>query len=131
MIMPSNRKRRIRELMAESNMSYQAVLNSLENRGGQRNPVPWLIEKTAIALGEAARLVDLANEPDTNAWYRQALKAAAFPVIGRLAPVVAVLCDRPETANEPNKGGPSRRAGPSRSALGLPSTTSDARSATA
>jgi hypothetical protein len=80
-IMPSNRKRRIRELMAESSMSYQAVLNSLENRGGQRNPVPWLIEKTAVALGEAARLVDLANEPDTNAWYRPALKAAAFPII--------------------------------------------------
>ena len=55
--MPSNRKRRIRQLMAESSMSYQAVLNSLENRGGQENPVPWLIEKTAIALGEAARLV--------------------------------------------------------------------------
>jgi hypothetical protein len=110
-IMPSNRKRRIRQLMAESNMSYQAVLNSLENRGGQRNPVPWLIEKTAIALGEAARLVDLANEPDTNAWYRQALKAAAFPVIGRLAPVVAVLCDRPETANEPSKWEPIAEGG--------------------
>jgi hypothetical protein len=37
------------------------------------------------------------------AWYRQALKAAAYPMIGRLAPVVAVLCDRPETANEPHK----------------------------
>jgi hypothetical protein len=32
--MPSNRKRRIRQLMADGNMSYQAVLNSLENRGG-------------------------------------------------------------------------------------------------
>jgi hypothetical protein len=101
--MPSNRKRRIRQLMAEGNMSYQAVLNSLENRGGQRNPVPWLIEKTAIVFAAAARLVDLANEADTNAWYRQALKAAAYPMIGRLAPVVAVLCDRPETADEPHK----------------------------
>lgn len=76
--MPSNRKRRIRQLMAESSMSYQAVLNFLQNRGGQQNPVPWLIEKTAIALGEAARLVDLANEPDTNAWYREALEAAHY-----------------------------------------------------
>jgi hypothetical protein len=101
--MPSNRKRRIRQLMGETHMSYQAVINSLENRGGQRNPVPWLIEKTAVALGEAARLVDLANEPDTNAWYRHALKALAFPMIGRLAPIVAVLCDRPETADEPHK----------------------------
>jgi hypothetical protein len=101
--MPSNRKRRIRQLMAESQMSYQAVINSLENRGGQRNPLPWLIEKTSIALAEVARLVDLANEPDTNAWYREALKAAAYPMVGRLAPVVAVLCDRPETADEPRK----------------------------
>jgi hypothetical protein len=100
--MPSNRRRRIRQLMADGNMSYQAVLNSLENRGGQRSPVPWLIEKTAIALGAAARLVDLANEPDTNAWYRQALKATAAPIIGRLAPVVAVLCDRPEAGDEPH-----------------------------
>lgn len=101
--MPSNRKRRIRQVMAESQMSYQAVLNSLENRGGQRNPVPWLIEKTAIVLAEVAGLVDLANEPDTNAWYRKTLKAAAYPMIGRLAPVVAVLSDRPETADEPHK----------------------------
>ncbi|HKO48950.1 MAG TPA: hypothetical protein VJV79_14560 [Polyangiaceae bacterium] len=109
--MPSNRKRRIRQLMAESSMSYQAVLNSLENRGGQENPVPWLIEKTAIALGEAARLVDLANEPDTNAWYREALKAPALPMIARLAPVVAVLCDRPETANEPRRWEPIAKGG--------------------
>jgi len=78
---------------------------------GQDSPVPWLSEKTAIALGEAARLVDLANEPDTNAWYREALKAAALPMIARLAPVVAVLCHRPETANEPHKWEPIAEGG--------------------
>ena len=129
--MPSNRKRRIRQLMAESSMSYQAVLNSLENRGGQENPVPWLIEKTAIALGEAARLVDLANEPDTNAWYREALQAAALPMIARLAPVVAVLCDRPETADEPHKWEPIAKGGTQRSVPGSHSMTSNATLATA
>jgi hypothetical protein len=92
--------------MAESNMSYQAVINSLEGRGGQPNPVPWLIEKTALALDAAVRLVDLANEPDTNAWYREHLKRSATHMIARLAPVVAVLCDRPEAANTPDKWEP-------------------------
>jgi hypothetical protein len=109
--MPSNRKRRIRQLMAESNMSYQAVINSLEGRGGQPNPIPWLIEKTALALDEAARLVDLANEPDTNAWYREQLKRAAAHMIGRLAPVVGVLCDHPEAASTPDKWEPIAEGG--------------------
>ncbi len=131
-IMPSNRKRRIRQLMAESSMSYQAVLNSLENRGGQENPVPWLIEKTAIALGEAARLVDLANEPDTNAWYREALKATALPMIARLANPLSQSCAialRPPTSR--TSGSPSRQAEPQRSVRGSPNMTSNAILATA
>jgi hypothetical protein len=109
--MPSNRKRRIRQLMAESNMSYQAVINSLEGRGGQANPIPWLIEKTALALDEAARLVDLANEQDTNAWYREQLKGAAHRMIGRLAPVVGVLCDTPDAASTHEKWEPIAEGG--------------------
>jgi len=41
----------------------------------------------------------------------EALTAAALPIIGRLAPVVAVLCDRPETANEPHKWEPIAKGG--------------------
>jgi len=36
-------------------------------------PGPWLAEKTLAALELAASLVDLANEPDTTAWYRKTL----------------------------------------------------------
>ncbi|MBL9027452.1 MAG: hypothetical protein JNL21_34995 [Myxococcales bacterium] len=104
--MPSRRKRRIRQSMVDSHMSYQAVVNSFADRGGQAEPIHWLIEKTAIALDEAARLVDLANEPDTNAWYRTRLTETARCLIARLAPVLGVLCDRPDAANEPGKWEP-------------------------
>lgn len=105
-IMPSRRKRRIRQSMADTNKSYQAVVNALAHRGGQVEPIHWLIEKTASALDEAARLVDLANEPDTNAWYRARLTQTARSLIGRLAPILGVLCDRGDAANEPSKWEP-------------------------
>jgi hypothetical protein len=56
---------------------------------------------------------DFAGEVEERgeAGYRQALKAAAFPIIARLAPVVAVLRDRPETANEPRKWEPIAEGG--------------------
>jgi hypothetical protein len=111
--MPSRRKRRIRESMADSNMSYQAVVNALAERGGQAQPIHWLIEKTALALDEAARLVDLANEPDTNAWYRDTLGKVAARLIARLAPILGVLCDRGEAANEPSKWEPIAKHGTS------------------
>ena len=38
------------------------------------DPNPWLQEKSLAALQEAARLVDLANEPDTTSWYERKLK---------------------------------------------------------
>jgi hypothetical protein len=109
--MPSRRKRRIRESMADSNMSYQAVVNALAERGGQVQPIHWLIEKTAIALDEAARLVDLANEPDTNAWYRATLTQTAGRLIARLAPILGVLCERGDAANEPSKWEPIAKRG--------------------
>jgi len=55
------------------------------------NPLPWLQEKTFRALEDAARLVDLANEPDTTPWYAKTLKERATGLIGRLAPVVVLL----------------------------------------
>jgi hypothetical protein len=61
------------------------VIISLENRGGTQPAAFWSIEKTAIALAKVARLVDLGEEPDTNAWYREAVRVAAYPMVGRLA----------------------------------------------
>lgn len=55
------------------------------------NPLPWLQEKTLTALEAAAELVDLANEPDTAAWYATALRERAERIVARLAPVVALL----------------------------------------
>ena len=42
-----------------------------------KNPFPYLAEKSLIALQEAARLVDLANEPGTAEWYAQELRGRA------------------------------------------------------
>ena len=58
---------------------------------GDVNPLPWLQEKTLCALQAAASLVDLANEPDTTAWYKRNLLRIAEMLIDRLAPVVAFL----------------------------------------
>ncbi len=55
------------------------------------NPLPWLQEKTLKALEDAARLVDLANEPDTTPWYAKTLKERATALIVRLAPVVVYV----------------------------------------
>jgi hypothetical protein len=55
------------------------------------DPLPWLQEKTLDCLVESARLVDLANEPDTNAWYAKTLRSRASRLVGRLAPIVALL----------------------------------------
>lgn len=55
------------------------------------NPVPYLQEKTLAALQAAARLVDLANEPDTTDWYKRNLLGIAAALIERLVPVVALL----------------------------------------
>lgn len=63
---------------------------------GDFNPIPWLQEKTLHALQAAVSLVDVANEPDTTAWYKRKLLQTAESIIARLAPVVAFL----------NKAGP-------------------------
>lgn len=52
--------------------------------------VPWMQEKLLLALQESARIVDLANEADTNSWYKKKLTAIASSLIGRLAPLVAL-----------------------------------------
>jgi hypothetical protein len=62
------------------------------------NPLPWLQEKTLRALEEATRLVDLANERDTSAWYAKELKLRAHALISRLAPVVALVHESPDAA---------------------------------
>jgi hypothetical protein len=70
------------------------------------NPVPWLLEKTLRALQDTARLVDLANEPDTTAWYAKTLKSHAGGIIGRLAPVVAFLYEAGQEAAGHDEWGP-------------------------
>jgi hypothetical protein len=55
------------------------------------SPLPWLQEKTLSALTTAAHLADLANEPDTTAWYAKTLRGEAQSLVARLAPVVAFL----------------------------------------
>ena len=49
---------------------------------GEFNPLPWLREKTLRAMQVAGSLVDVANEPDTTAWYKRKLLRlwAAGPV---------------------------------------------------
>ena len=64
---------------------------SIFDPNSQLNPIPWLQEKTLAALVEAARLVDLANEPDTTDWYARTLKEHARRLIGRLAPMTALV----------------------------------------
>lgn len=51
----------------------------------------WLQEKSLAALETAAKLVDLANEPDTTPWYKKNLKHIAEHLIARLLPITALL----------------------------------------
>lgn len=62
------------------------------------NPLGWLQEKSLRALEEAARLVDLAHEKDTAPWYAKELGRRGTALIGRLAPMVALLHQAPEGA---------------------------------
>ena len=52
------------------------------------------------ALLQSAALIDLSNEPDTNAWYRKWLKYGAGSSIDRLLPVVEWLSGREEYSCE-------------------------------
>lgn len=65
---------------------------------GNFDPTDWLQEKSLLALQEAAKLVDLANEPDTTSWYSKRLKNHAISMIGRLAPMVVLLHQADENA---------------------------------
>jgi hypothetical protein len=65
---------------------------------GQFNELPWLQEKTLRALQSAVSIVDIANEPDTTAWYKRKLLSHAESIIARLAPVVALLYAAESTA---------------------------------
>lgn len=71
---------------------------SIFNSGSGMNPLPWLREKTLRALQAAVHLVDIANEPDTTEWYAKTLRGSAMGVVGRLAPVVALLFGAGEKA---------------------------------
>jgi hypothetical protein len=51
----------------------------------------WLQEKALRALQDAARFVDLANEPDTTSWYAKRLRALSSPAVGHLVPIVVHL----------------------------------------
>jgi hypothetical protein len=58
---------------------------------GDFNPVPWLREKTLLAVQSAVSLIDVANEPDTTPWYKRKLLSIAEQLLDRLLPVVAYL----------------------------------------
>lgn len=68
--------------------------------------MPWLREKVLAALVEAARLVDLANEPDTTDWYARTLKERAGRLIGRLAPIAALVHGAGQEAADHDAWGP-------------------------
>ncbi|MBK6520033.1 MAG: hypothetical protein IPM79_37595 [Polyangiaceae bacterium] len=64
---------------------------SIFRRDSGFDPSDWLKEKTLLALMDAVRIVDLANEPDTTRWYEKQLRRIAEPLIARLVPVVALV----------------------------------------
>lgn len=64
---------------------------SIFNPTSGMNALPWIQEKVLSALEDAARLVDLANEKDTSPWYAKELRRRAGAMIGRLAPLVALV----------------------------------------
>lgn len=55
------------------------------------DPSDWMREKSLSALEAAVKIVDLANEPDTSAWYEKNLKRLAELMIARLVPMTALL----------------------------------------
>lgn len=73
---------------------------SIFDRSAPFNPLPWIREKTLAATADAARLVDLANEPDTTAWYSRALREHASRLLGRLVPLTVLVHDAPGEAAE-------------------------------
>jgi hypothetical protein len=66
---------------------------SIFDRTSGYDPTDWMREKTLAALEIAVKLVDLANEPDTTAWYEKNLKRMAGHLIARLLPMTALLYD--------------------------------------
>ena len=65
------------------------------------SPLRYLQEKSLSALREAARLVDLANEPDTAQWYARELRQRAEALIQRLVVVVGVIYQTGDEAVQP------------------------------
>lgn len=51
---------------------------------GGLNPMPWIKEKALAALHDAARFVDLANEPDTTTWYARRLREPEADAVSEL-----------------------------------------------
>ena len=73
---------------------------SIFNPSSGMNALRWIQEKALSALEDAARLVDLANEKDTSPWYAKELRRRAGAMIGRLAPLVALVHGVGEEAAE-------------------------------
>jgi hypothetical protein len=65
-----------------------------------KDPTIWLREKSLAALESAVKLVDLANEADTTAWYRKKLRNIAHHLIARLLPMTALFHNVPEQGVE-------------------------------
>lgn len=70
------------------------------------NAIPWLQEKVLVVLQVATKLIDLANERDTTAWYRRKLKDLASQLVGRLAPVAALVYGAGDEAAKNEEWGP-------------------------
>jgi hypothetical protein len=64
---------------------------------------PWLQEKSLAALKEAAKLVDLANEPETADWYAKTLRRRGESLVASLLPVVSTLFEADDEAMIPEQ----------------------------
>jgi hypothetical protein len=76
---------------------------SIFDRTSGFDPTDWMREKSLAALEIAAKLVDLANEPDTTAWYEKNLKRMAKNLIARLLPMTGLLYGVGAEAVEPDQ----------------------------
>lgn len=84
---------------------------SFRDRPLGHNPIDWLQEKSLAVLEDAARLVDLANEPDTTPWYAKRLHAFGDSMIGRLATMVALIHGTDSEAAAPEQVKPITQLG--------------------
>ena len=64
---------------------------------------PWLQEKSLAALKDAAKLIDLANDPETADWYAKALRRRGQSLVASLLPLVTTLFEADDAAMTPKQ----------------------------